>query len=82
MTMTNARCQCSFTTIPPNTDATSCCCKQNLNSSENRRHVIRVPRFVVDHTFEDAPVNDAAARVAEALISELRVHVAANVPPF
>ncbi|GFW91961.1 hypothetical protein TNCV_2152411 [Trichonephila clavipes] len=36
-------------------------------------------RFVVDHTIEDAPVYDAASRVAAAMASELRVHAAANV---
>ncbi|GFX99220.1 hypothetical protein TNCV_2494011 [Trichonephila clavipes] len=39
----------------------------------------RQARFVVDHTFEDAPVCDAASRVAEAMVSKLRVHAAANV---
>ncbi|GFT22409.1 hypothetical protein TNCV_3273811 [Trichonephila clavipes] len=36
-------------------------------------------RFVVDHTIEDTLICDAASRVAAALISELRVHAAANV---
>ncbi|GFX89290.1 hypothetical protein TNCV_1339891 [Trichonephila clavipes] len=39
---------------------------------------IRAPRFVVDHTIEDAPVCDATSRVAAAMISELRVNAAAN----
>ncbi|GFV95273.1 hypothetical protein TNCV_4586481 [Trichonephila clavipes] len=35
--------------------------------------------FDVDHTIEDAPVCDAASRVAAAMVSELRVYVAENV---
>ncbi|GFX13575.1 putative DD41D transposase [Trichonephila clavipes] len=39
--------------------------------------------FVVDHTIEDSPVCDAAPRVAEVMVSELRVHATANVvEPF
>ncbi|GFW28463.1 hypothetical protein TNCV_4641281 [Trichonephila clavipes] len=40
---------------------------------------IRAPRFIVDHTIEDAPVCDPASRVAATMVSELRVHAAANV---
>ncbi|GFY34716.1 hypothetical protein TNCV_4701971 [Trichonephila clavipes] len=40
---------------------------------------IRVIRFVVDHIIEDAPVGDAASSVAAAMVSKLRVHIAANV---
>ncbi|GFV14635.1 transposable element Tc1 transposase [Trichonephila clavipes] len=36
-------------------------------------------RFVVDHAIEDAPVCDAASRVAAVMVSELRVHDAADV---
>ncbi|GFW83235.1 uncharacterized protein TNCV_2508751 [Trichonephila clavipes] len=36
-------------------------------------------RLVVDYTIEDAPVCDAASRVAAAVVSELRVHATANV---
>ncbi|GFW29025.1 hypothetical protein TNCV_2355831 [Trichonephila clavipes] len=35
--------------------------------------------FVVDCTIEDAPVYDTASREAIAMVSELRVHAAANV---
>ncbi|GFW13754.1 hypothetical protein TNCV_2105781 [Trichonephila clavipes] len=35
--------------------------------------------FVVDHTIENAPICDAASRVAAAMVSELRNHVAASV---
>ncbi|GFX60713.1 hypothetical protein TNCV_4976891 [Trichonephila clavipes] len=38
-----------------------------------------VPQVHVDHTIEDAPVCDEASRVAVAMVSELRVHTAANV---
>ncbi|GFY05320.1 hypothetical protein TNCV_2207661 [Trichonephila clavipes] len=38
---------------------------------KKRRLTIRASRFVVDHTFENAPVCDAASRVAEAMVSEL-----------
>ncbi|GFV96388.1 hypothetical protein TNCV_2869661 [Trichonephila clavipes] len=41
--------------------------------------VICAPSFDVDHTFEDAPVWDAASRVAASMIFELRVHSAANI---
>ncbi|GFT19064.1 hypothetical protein TNCV_3212871 [Trichonephila clavipes] len=40
---------------------------------------IRAPRFIVDHTFEDAPVCDAVSRVAAAMISDRRVIAAVNV---
>ncbi|GFU05614.1 hypothetical protein TNCV_3292071 [Trichonephila clavipes] len=43
------------------------------------RLAIRAPRFVIDHTIEDAPVIDASSRVTTAMVSELRVHAAANV---
>ncbi|GFV56261.1 hypothetical protein TNCV_106171 [Trichonephila clavipes] len=43
------------------------------------RLTIRAPRFVVDHTIDDASECDAASRVAAALVSELRVHATANV---
>ncbi|GFX01621.1 hypothetical protein TNCV_3971211 [Trichonephila clavipes] len=43
------------------------------------RLAIRVPRFIVDHTIEDAPVCDAASRVAAVMVSELRAHAGANV---
>ncbi|GFW05002.1 hypothetical protein TNCV_597961 [Trichonephila clavipes] len=46
---------------------------------KKRRVNICVPRFVVDHTIEDAHVCDLASRVATAMVSELRVHAAANV---
>ncbi|GFT32893.1 hypothetical protein TNCV_5039261 [Trichonephila clavipes] len=39
----------------------------------------RAPRFIVDHSIEDASSCDAASRVAAATVSELRAHVAANV---
>ncbi|GFU27270.1 histone-lysine N-methyltransferase SETMAR [Trichonephila clavipes] len=35
-------------------------------------------RFIVDHTNEDTPVCHAASRVAVAMVSDLRVHAAAN----
>ncbi|GFW71081.1 hypothetical protein TNCV_91241 [Trichonephila clavipes] len=38
-----------------------------------------VARFVIYHTIEDAPVYDAALKVASAMISELRIHAIANV---
>ncbi|GFS71274.1 hypothetical protein TNCV_5050241 [Trichonephila clavipes] len=37
------------------------------------------PRFVVDHTIEDAPKCDAAPRVSAAMVSQLRVHTAVHV---
>ncbi|GFV46704.1 hypothetical protein TNCV_3847141 [Trichonephila clavipes] len=40
---------------------------------------IRAPRFVVDHTIEDAPVCDAASWVTTAIVSELSAHASANV---
>ncbi|GFV54334.1 hypothetical protein TNCV_4366091 [Trichonephila clavipes] len=40
---------------------------------------IREPKFVVDHTIEYAPIFDAASSVAAVMVSELRVHAAANV---
>ncbi|GFX21599.1 hypothetical protein TNCV_1400131 [Trichonephila clavipes] len=40
---------------------------------------IRVPRFILDHTIEDAPVCDATSRVAAAIVSQLRVNAAANM---
>ncbi|GFT84223.1 hypothetical protein TNCV_1150201 [Trichonephila clavipes] len=40
---------------------------------------IRVPRFVIDHTIEDAPVCDAASCLTAAMVSKLRVHAVANV---
>ncbi|GFV91356.1 hypothetical protein TNCV_898731 [Trichonephila clavipes] len=40
---------------------------------------IHFPKFVVDHTIEDAPVCDAASSVAAAMVSELRVHSDVNV---
>ncbi|GFW24167.1 hypothetical protein TNCV_1847261 [Trichonephila clavipes] len=46
---------------------------------KKQRLAIRAPRFVVDHTIEYAPICDAASRVAEAMVSELRFHAAANV---
>ncbi|GFW77302.1 hypothetical protein TNCV_924181 [Trichonephila clavipes] len=36
-------------------------------------------RFVVDHITEDVPVCDAVSRVATAMVSELKVHAAANI---
>ncbi|GFT96027.1 hypothetical protein TNCV_313131 [Trichonephila clavipes] len=35
--------------------------------------------FVVDHSIQDAPVCDAASKVAAAMVSKLRVHAAENV---
>ncbi|GFU38284.1 hypothetical protein TNCV_2432821 [Trichonephila clavipes] len=43
------------------------------------RLTIRLTRFIADHTIEDAPVCDAASRVATAMVSVLRVHAAAYV---
>ncbi|GFV91840.1 hypothetical protein TNCV_2975121 [Trichonephila clavipes] len=43
-----------------------------------RRLTISAPKFVIDHTIKDAPVCDAASRVAAAMVSKLRVHAAAN----
>ncbi|GFS61604.1 hypothetical protein TNCV_4312711 [Trichonephila clavipes] len=37
------------------------------------RLTIHAPRFIVDCTFEDAPVCDAASRVAATMVSKLRV---------
>ncbi|GFV81256.1 hypothetical protein TNCV_4772831 [Trichonephila clavipes] len=36
-------------------------------------------RFVVNQLIEDAPVCNAASRVTAVMVSELRVHAAANV---
>ncbi|GFV81237.1 integrase catalytic domain-containing protein [Trichonephila clavipes] len=49
------------------------------NHVKIRRLAIRTPRFIVDYTIEDAPVCDAASRVATAMVSELRVLAAENV---
>ncbi|GFV84750.1 uncharacterized protein TNCV_4297321 [Trichonephila clavipes] len=46
---------------------------------KKRRLAICALRFVVYHTFEDAPVCDAASRIVEAIVSELRVHATTNV---
>ncbi|GFW41060.1 hypothetical protein TNCV_414691 [Trichonephila clavipes] len=35
--------------------------------------------FVIDHTIEDTPLCDAMSKVAEDMVSELRVLAAANV---
>ncbi|GFX74063.1 hypothetical protein TNCV_490271 [Trichonephila clavipes] len=43
------------------------------------RLTIRAPRFTVEHTFKNAPVSDSASTVPTAMVSELRVHAAANV---
>ncbi|GFS65330.1 hypothetical protein TNCV_2451531 [Trichonephila clavipes] len=43
------------------------------------RLAIRVSRFVVDNTIEDAPVRHAASRVAAAMVTKLRTHAAVNV---
>ncbi|GFW66045.1 transposable element Tc3 transposase [Trichonephila clavipes] len=40
---------------------------------------IPAPRFLVDHTIEDIPLCDAAAGLATSMVTELRVHAAANV---
>ncbi|GFY25671.1 hypothetical protein TNCV_2487911 [Trichonephila clavipes] len=37
------------------------------------------PMFVVDHTIEYTPVSDAVSNVAADMVSELRIHAAANV---
>ncbi|GFT23714.1 hypothetical protein TNCV_3511761 [Trichonephila clavipes] len=37
------------------------------------------PRFVFDHTIEDAFIYDAASRISEAIVSEMSIHAAANV---
>ncbi|GFV88773.1 hypothetical protein TNCV_3355251 [Trichonephila clavipes] len=46
---------------------------------KRQRPAIGVPRFIVDLTFEDAPVCDANSREIAVMVSELRVHAAANV---
>ncbi|GFV72198.1 hypothetical protein TNCV_995701 [Trichonephila clavipes] len=46
---------------------------------KKRRLAICMPRFVVDHNIENFLVCDAASWVAAAMVSELRVHAAANV---
>ncbi|GFT93701.1 hypothetical protein TNCV_499781 [Trichonephila clavipes] len=57
--------------------------RNNMNDifSRRRSHPMRNYRqkFVVDHTIEDAPVCDAASKVAASMVSELRVHTIANV---
>ncbi|GFV95256.1 hypothetical protein TNCV_4586311 [Trichonephila clavipes] len=48
---------------------------RRVSNSSSYHHA----RFVVDHTIEDVPVCDAESGVAAAMVSELRVHVTANV---
>ncbi|GFY29515.1 hypothetical protein TNCV_2626851 [Trichonephila clavipes] len=80
MAMMNARCQCAFTMMPPihgcnHLDAVN---RTWVNLKKKRSHH-SCARLVVDHTIEEVPVCDAASRVAAAMVSNLRVHAAADV---
>ena len=44
-----------------------------------RCHAILASRFAFERTTEDSPVSDVAASVAEAMVAEMTVHVAANI---
>ncbi|GFS93041.1 hypothetical protein TNCV_532451 [Trichonephila clavipes] len=53
--------------------------KKNPDSSEIMTSHHSCIRFVDDPTIEDSPVCGAASRVVAVMVSELRVHAAANV---
>ncbi|GFY07376.1 hypothetical protein TNCV_5085611 [Trichonephila clavipes] len=72
MTITNGHNQCAFTTMPPNMDATilMLLTKPGFISKYDASPFVR-PKFVVDHTIEDALVCDTASRVAAVMVSQL-----------
>ncbi|GFW19748.1 hypothetical protein TNCV_1606381 [Trichonephila clavipes] len=52
---------------------------RNWIHKEKSHLAIHAPKFTVYHTIKDVPVCDAASRLAAAMVSQLRVHAAANV---
>ncbi|GFX28553.1 hypothetical protein TNCV_1153611 [Trichonephila clavipes] len=71
------RCPCSFETISQLINRSDC--RKVTNQSLGNHGTDVFYWFVVDHIIEDAFAGDAASRVAAAMVSELRVHAAANV---
>ncbi|GFW43951.1 hypothetical protein TNCV_231901 [Trichonephila clavipes] len=67
--------------MPRNTDLAILWLLKDLRFThlKKSRLAILAPKFVVDHTIEDASIFDATSRVVAAMISHLRVHALANV---